>query len=74
MCHCSNATAHCVESLYFSTVELNVLLRLKQLFSFPIPTPVSSHQLKHHITAVSKHQNIREQYVIATQILKQQLI
>ena len=34
-----------------------------------IPTAVSSHQLKHHITVFSKHQYIRQQYVIATQIL-----
>jgi len=69
MCHCSNPPAQYVKSQFYFIAELNVLQRLKPLFSFPIPTPVSSHQLKHHITAVSKHQNITQQYVIATQVL-----
>jgi len=69
MCHCSNPRAQNVKSQFYCTAELNILQRRKQLFSFQIPTPVSSHQLKHHITVVSKPQNIRQQHVIATEVL-----
>jgi len=58
-----------LEASFYCTAQLNVLHKLKPVFSFPIPTPVSSHQLKHHITFFSKHQNIKQQYVIATEIL-----
>jgi hypothetical protein len=69
MCHCSHTPAQYVKSQFYCTAQLNVPHTLKPLFSFPIHTPVSSHQLKQQITIFSKHQNIRQQYVIATQIL-----
>ena len=67
--HCSNPTAQYVKSQFYCTAQLNVLHTLKPLFPFPIPIPVSSHHLKYHIRVSSKYQNIRQQYVIATQIL-----
>jgi hypothetical protein len=66
MCHCSNPPTQYVKYLFSSTAQLNVLQTLKPLFFFPFPTPVSSHHSKHHITVFSKHQYIRQQYVIAT--------
>jgi hypothetical protein len=69
MCHCSHTAAQYVKIQFYCTAQLNVLHTLNPLFSFPIPTPVSSHQLKHQSTGFSQHQNIRQQYVIATQIL-----
>ena len=47
ICHCSNPPTQYVKCQFSCTIELNVLQRLKPLFSFPFPTPVSIHHSNH---------------------------